>query len=377
MLMQATMRLKVPYSRQLTETMKEFSKATQHAYDYARNNRIASWKALHQRLYKDMRKSFRLTSQLTCKAIKFALETKRGCRNRKADFSRELAVQYDQRSYTFDFSGNCSLSTLEGRYKTVLYIPEYYLKTYGDWKITGATLSKLGKDLFLNVVVEKEPCSSGICPNGKTIGVDLGISNLATTSEGQFFKGVKHHIAGFQRLRSGLQSKGTKSAERHLRLLKGRQTRFMKDLNHRISKQIAEGMQAGDIVVMENLRGIRTKRRGKELNRLLSNWAFSQLRSFVEYKVIRKGGIFIAVPPHYSSKTCSRCHEIFSERPKKAGFFRCLNCGYSCNADLNAAVNLRDRTDAMRNVLGLFVNQPIVGNHINHSDKPTALAVGS
>jgi IS605 OrfB family transposase len=132
-------------------------------------------------------------------------------------------------------------------------------------------------------------------------------------------------------------------------------------------------MNAGDIIVMENLHGIKSRRRGKTLNRLLSGWSFFQLRQFVEYKALRKGEVFMAVPAHYSSRECSRCHEICSERPGNAGFLHCLNCDYSCNADLNASFNLRDRADAVRNVLGLFVNQPIVAE--SSSDKPTTLTV--
>lgn len=381
MIVQATMRLKVPASNALIDTMKEFSRATQYAYDFALKEKINSWKTLHQRLYKDMRSRFKLSSQLTCKAIKSSLETKKGCKNRKVDFSKELAIQYDQRSYSLDFSGKCSLSTLEGRHKCVLFIPEYYRKTYGDWNIRSAFLSRNGKDLFLNVVVAKEVAPINSSLDSKVVGVDLGINNLATTSNRKFFKGVKHHIAKIQRLRSALQSKGTKSAKRHLRKLRGRQTRFMQNVNHLVSKEIVGGMDAGDIIVMENLRGIRARRRGKELNRLLSNWAFSQLGNFIEYKAIRRGIIFIKVSPAYTSKMCNRCHETISTRPNKAGFFKCLNCGYACNADLNASFNLRERANAVRNALGLFVKTPIVdcsfSDHlVQPSTSPRDLSVG-
>lgn len=375
MLTQATIRLKVPHSDRLVDTMKEFSQAAQLAYDYARANKITSWKTLHQRTYREIRSFSRLPSQLCCKAIKSALETKRGCRNRKVDFNKELSIQYDQRSYTFDFSGKCSLATVDGRFRTTLYVPQYYLDTYGSWGIRSATLCRTRKELFLNVVASTDvalPISKSI---PKAIGVDLGINNLATTSERQFFKGIKHHIRRLQRLRSKLQSKGTTSARKHLRRLSGRQKRFMRSTNHEVSRRIVSGINAGDIVVMENLHGIRNRRRGRTLNGLLSNWGFFQLRQFIEYKTLRKGGLFVTVPAHYSSRECSRCHEACSERPGNAGFFRCLNCGYSCNADLNASFNLRDRIDALRNILGLFVNQPIVAE--SSSDKPTALAVGS
>ncbi|NYZ74409.1 IS200/IS605 family element transposase accessory protein TnpB [Candidatus Micrarchaeota archaeon] len=377
MMAQATIRLKVPHSTELLETMLEFSRATQFAYDYARANRISSWKTLHEKTYRKIRGFSMLPSQLCCKAIKLALETKRGCRNRKVDFRRELSIQYDHRSYSFDFSGRCSLATINGRLRLDLRVPEYYAKTYGDWEVRGAALCRSGKDLFLNVIVAKDLPAPAIGASSRTIGIDLGINNLAATSDGRFFKGVNNHIARLQGLRSRLQSKGTKSAKRHLKNLSGRQKRFMRSINHEVSRRIVSRINSGDMIVMENLHGIRSRRRGKVLNRLLSGWSFFQLRQLIEYKALRKGAIFVTVPAHYSSRECSRCHESRTERPGNAGFFHCLNCGYSCNADLNASFNLRDRADAARNVLGLFVNQPIVGDSISYSGKPTASAVGS
>ncbi|MBU0532266.1 transposase [Candidatus Micrarchaeota archaeon] len=360
MLVQATIRLNVPPSRELIDTMVEFSKATQFAYNYAVKNKIRSWKILHQKTYRKIRAFSKLPSQLSCKAIKYALETKKGCRNRKVNFSKELSIRYDHRSYSFDFSGICSLSTIYGRIRQTLYVPEYYLRTYRNWEIRSATLSKSGKHLSLNITVTRNVDVAAHTSNNKVIGIDLGINNLATTSEKQFFKGVKDKLANFQRLKSRLQSKGTASARRHLKKLSGRQTRFMRSINHEISKLIVSRANAGDIIVLEDLYGIRDKSKGRALNRLISNWAFYQLKNFIEYKTLRKGAIFISIPSHHSSKTCSRCNETYTKRPKNAGFFKCLNCGYSCNADLNASLNLRGRTNVLRNVLGLLVNQPIV-----------------
>jgi predicted transposase len=70
MMAQATIRLKVPYSKAIIITMLEFSKASQFAYNHALKHKIYSWKTLHQRTYEDIRKQFKLPSQLSCKAIK-------------------------------------------------------------------------------------------------------------------------------------------------------------------------------------------------------------------------------------------------------------------------------------------------------------------
>ena len=375
------MKLKIAYSDTLLQTMQEFSKASQLAYNYAKQQRISSLKVLHQQMYRTIREQTKLPSQLACKSIKFALETKRGCLGRKVSFSNPLAVQYDQRSYSFDMTGKCSLLTLDGRVKFNVFIPDYF-KCYSDWDITSATLVKYGKHLFLNVVVAKEVGEFGCSLNSKTIGIDLGINNIATTSNRLFFDGglVKEKLHRMRRLQEKLVAKGTKSAKRHLRELKGRRTRFMGCVNHLISKQIVGSANAGDVLVLENLKGIRGRRMGRELNTLLSNWSFASLKGMIEYKAAKAGILTVSISSAYTSKTCGRCHEIMTVRPRKGGFVKCLNCGYSCNADLNASNNLRSRADAMRNVLGLFVNQPIVGVDDFHDFTPTSprpLVVGT
>src|SRR5207237_9755869 len=71
-----------------------------------------------------------------------------------------------------------------------------------------------------------------------TLGVDLGIVNLATDSEGETFSGehVEKNRKRLHSLRQRLQKRGSKSAKRHLRNLSGREARFRKNTNHVISK---------------------------------------------------------------------------------------------------------------------------------------------
>ncbi len=82
-------------------------------------------------------------------------------------------------------------------------------------------------------------------PDG-TLGVDLGIVNLATDSEGETFSG-KHVEKVRQRhhaLRQRLQKRGTKNAKRHLKKLSGSEARFRKNTNHVISKRIVQKAKA-------------------------------------------------------------------------------------------------------------------------------------
>src|SRR6266545_4672999 len=74
------------------------------------------------------------------------------------------------------------------------------------------------------------------------LGVDLGIVNLATDSDSERYSGrrVERKRRWYANLRARLQQRGSLAAKRHLRKLAGKQRRFQKDTNHRISKQLVQ-----------------------------------------------------------------------------------------------------------------------------------------
>src|SRR5207237_9741075 len=96
----------------------------------------------------------------------------------------------------------------------------------------------------------------------ETLGVDLGLVNIATDSTGETFSGAqvektRHHMHS---LRQRLQKRGTKSAKRHLKKLSGREARFRKNTNHVISKHIVQKAKANHQgIAIEELRHIRQR----------------------------------------------------------------------------------------------------------------------
>jgi IS605 OrfB family transposase len=189
-------------------------------------------------------------------------------------------------------------------------------------------------------------------PNEPTeyLGVDLGIINLATTSDGEIVNqglGCIHaHVntvrARYARLRAKLQKKGTTSARRSLKKRSGRERRFARDVNHCISKaivQTAKGTRRG--VALEDLKNIRSRVNGsKRQRRVLPSWAFFQLRAFIAYKAQMAGVRVALVNPAHTSQTCSRCgHRERANRQSQSQFL-CVSCGFSAHADTNAAVNI-------------------------------------
>lgn len=177
------------------------------------------------------------------------------------------------------------------------------------------------------------------------LGVDLGVTNIATTSDGDIMTqdAIEKNRRKHQRLRTDLQQRGSLSAKRHLRKLVGRQRRFQKDINHQISKrlvQVAERTHRG--IALEDLTHIRSRTRvkGSENRARHSNWAFAQLRQFIVYKARMAGVRVWVVDPRYTSQRCVACGHIERANRKSQSEFSCCACGYTAHADVNAANNI-------------------------------------
>jgi len=74
---------------------------------------------------------------------------------------------------------------------------------------------------------------------------------------------------------------------------------------------------------------------------VLNSWAFFQLRTFIAYKAVMASVRVVLVNPAYTSQTCSHCGHCEKANRKSQSKFLCVQCGYACHADLNAAVNIR------------------------------------
>ncbi|MEK6861135.1 MAG: RNA-guided endonuclease TnpB family protein, partial [Nanoarchaeota archaeon] len=335
----ATIKLKIKNNPMLIETMKQYREAVSYIADKGFNNKICNRYKLHHLVYYEVRDKFNLPSQFIINAIRVASQALKSIKTSKGSkprFKEFLPLDFDRRTFTFN-SDKVRLTTIKGRIDIPVEIPEYYWK-YLDWSYQTAKIimDKKGR-LFIHIAFRRDiniPTSTG-----KAIGIDLGIINIAVTSDKRFFNSrqIKKKRIMFKRLRTKLQAKGTKSARRLLKKLSSKEKRFMTWVNHNISKEIVSSLEPGDTIVMENLKGIRKIKRGRKINFWLHGWSFYQLQRFIEYKSIREGIKVIKVNPFQTSITCSRCGNIGN---RVEGFFKCIHCGYSLNADLNVSFNL-------------------------------------
>ncbi|MET7897416.1 RNA-guided endonuclease InsQ/TnpB family protein [Streptomyces mirabilis] len=179
------------------------------------------------------------------------------------------------------------------------------------------------------------------------LGVDLGIVNIAATSDGEKHSGRRLNRKREQdrKLRRTLQQKNTKSAKRRAKKYAGREARRNKDINHTISKRIvAEAERTGRGIALEDLTGIRERARLRKPQRTtLHSWPFAQLAAFIAYKAKKAGVPVVYVDPAYTSQECSQCHHIArGNRPSQARF-ACRVCGFVEHADYNSSHNIAHR----------------------------------
>jgi IS605 OrfB family transposase len=259
----------------------------------------------------------------------------------------EPAHPYDARNLSFAMdTRTISLRTFQGRLKDIPFT--------GSVDQTKA-LAELGRgeaDLlcrdgvwFLAVTVEVSDAPE-IGPDS-FLGVDLGIANIATTSDGQVMAGrqLNRYRRRQRRLRQKLQAKGTRSAKRLLSKRRREEARRTRDVNHRISKRIvAEAERTERGVSLEDLKGIRARVRQRRPQRVtLHSWSFHQLGAFIADKARRVGVPVVFVDPAHTSQTCAGCGHVDRRNRVSQAIFICRGCGVVAHADRNASANTAAR----------------------------------
>ncbi|MFE1236913.1 RNA-guided endonuclease InsQ/TnpB family protein [Streptomyces tendae] len=179
------------------------------------------------------------------------------------------------------------------------------------------------------------------------LGIDLGIVNIATTSDGEITAGreLNRTRVRERRLRAKLQKKNTPSARRRLKKRRRKEARRAKDINHKIAKHVvAEAERTGRGIALEDLTGIRERVRLQRPQRAtLSSWSFHQLGQFIAYKARKAGVPVVHVDPAYTSRTCAECGHVDRANRVSQARFACRSCGFVDHADRNGSRNIRAR----------------------------------
>lgn len=182
------------------------------------------------------------------------------------------------------------------------------------------------------------------------IGVDLGLRHLAVLSEPisgkrQFFSGkeVGYKRRHFRYLRRSL---GEKKAQRAIEQVGKKESRWMKDYNRKLAKDIVEFAKQFDrpLIKMEQLDDIRKSCKTiNRADRTIHSWAFYQLKQFIKEYAAKYNIPVVDINPYKTSQTCYKCkHAEKANRNKDK--FTCKKCGHKNHADLNASNNIATST---------------------------------
>ena len=204
------------------------------------------------------------------------------------------------------------------------------------------------------------------------LGLDVGVAILVVLSNGASFEEIKtatedykqrqsyldRRIAKKQRQRSRLtlHSKNYEKQSHKIEKLHLKKRRVRDDFLHKLSSSLVKN-QDQEIFVCEdlNLTGMTKSAKGtvdnpsknvkqkSGLNRSLLNMSFGKFLSMLEYKLALTGRKLIRVDPRNTSRTCAKCGHVSKQNRLTQAKFKCVKCGHETNADLNAAVNIKNR----------------------------------
>ena len=265
------------------------------------------------------------------------------------EFKRPQLDLVRNRDYSFK-NNVLSMNTINGRIHVKVYGLSKNPYFDGSWTLGTGKVVRSGKHWFFHVSASKEVPEFQLTNLKHVVGIDRGLRKIITSYDekgqtrfvnGDFIAKKRNHYA---KLRARLQAKGTKSAKRRLRSLSGRESRWMSDVNHQLSKTLVETYGKQTLFVLEDLTGVTfdtVHSRRKEHRYEHHSWSFYDLEQKLRYKSHLNESEVLLVDAHYTSQRCPKCGSIDkSNRNKDVHQYVCSNCGYSSNDDRVGAMNI-------------------------------------
>jgi len=339
----------------LVDTVKVANAACDYISQVAWDSKTFGKFKIQKLVYHEVKEKFGLTAQVVIRCIAKVTDAYKLDKKTKRTFSEFGAIPFDDRilKYWLD-KKTVSIWAIGGRQKVSFVAGPRQLELLQTRK-GESDLCLIDGKFYLFATCDVEEGTPADVTH--VLGVDLGIVQIASDSDGEQFSGAKVKSVRKRRLRQRkrLQKKGTKAAKRVLRKIKRKESRFAKDVNHQISKRIVEkAKRTGQAIALEDLKGIRDRIRARKSQRYtLHSWSFFDLIEKIKYKAKLAGVLVVMIDPRNTSKTCSSCGHCCKSNRKTQSEFLCVSCGFSANADANAAKNI--------SVLGwAAVNQPNV-----------------
>ena len=237
--------------------------------------------------------------------------------------------------------------------------------------IKNITISKKSGHWYVSFGTERELEQNPTHPSKSAIGIDLGITKLIATSDGQTiqpknsFKANQVKLAKLQRQlsRKVLFSQNWKKQKSKIQKLHHHIANIRHDHLHKITSTISKNhaMIACEDLKVANMSTSASgtmEKKGRHvkaksgLNKSILDQGWGMMIDMFEYKQHWQGGLLIKVNPRYTSQTCFNCKHVAKENRRTQAKFECVKCSYSANADVNAAKNILSAGHAVLSVEG-------------------------
>lgn len=358
----------------LKATLERANAACNVISEYAWERKEFGKYALQEALYHRLRAEFALTAQLVIRCLCKVSDAYKVDKDSKRRFKEHGAIAYDSRILKYRTDKQMvSIWLLPGREPIPYVCGERQKELLKSQKGESDLVYHRGKWYLLATCEILEPTPEEI---DGWLGVDRGVVNVATDSEGNIYTGarIEQRRKRYTKQRRDLQKRNSHSSHRRLKKIGKKQSRFQKDVNHCIAKELViRAKRTKQGIALEDLTGINLRTRVRRETRAeRGNWSFDQLGQFVEYKAQMYGVPHVEVDPHYTSQRCAVCGHTEKANRVSQSEFLCRNpkCGHTVHADVNAAANIS----------WVSVNGPIVPDAQKivapQRDKPLALAMG-
>jgi len=215
-------------------------------------------------------------------------------------------------------------------------------------------IRKSNNNYYISVLVEAE--SQDLPKTNKTVGIDLGLTDLAITSDGVKYPSLHLHRkykkqlhywekrVSRRRNQSVKDDKDLRSAKNYQKARiqvaklnqKIKDTR--KDYLHKITTELVETY---DVICIEDLR-TSNMMKNRKLAQSIASQSWRMFRTLLEYKCLAYGKELIAVNPYKTSQICSSCGSETGKKPLNIRRFICPECNTHHDRDINASKNIRN-----------------------------------
>ena len=269
-------------------------------------------------------------------------------RDKSVGFPKFKSKKNNHHSYTTNNQKN-TIYIVDNKYiklpklKTVVRI-KLHRQIPKDGIIKSATVSKVpsGK-YYLSVLVEQE--LEPLPKNEFAVGVDLGLTDFAITSDGVKYPNLRYLKKSLNKLakeQRRLSKKKIGSKNRNKQRIKVAKlhekiSNQRKDFLHKISSELINENQ---VICLEDLH-VKEIQQNKYLSQSVSDVGWYEFRRQLEYKAKWYGRTISFIDKWYpSSQICSNCGNNTGKKPLNIREFTCPYCGKHHDRDINASINI-------------------------------------